>query len=130
MGQKDYWVTNICNMNVSLADLNLTIKAYCSVNLLDHKHYSYTFEQLESSRTSGSIAKKRNRIVVRDIAPKVLKTDVQFLKDAYIPSKIKSLYEIKTENYEELAVTDEQFAEDNAELADIDTKPMIIKDQK
>jgi len=127
MHKKDFWVTNICNRNVSLADLNLTIKAFSSVNLMDSRHYSYTLEQLEKSQKSGSIFNKRNRIKVRKVPPEVIKMDVPFLKETYIPSRERSVFEIKDEKYEELTLSDEQFAEENAELADLDTKPLIIK---
>lgn len=127
MHKKDFWVTNIYNRNVSLADLNLTIKAFSSVNLMDSRHYSYTLEQLEKSQKSGSIFNKRNRIKVRKVSPEVIKMDVPFLKETYIPSRERSVFEIKDEKYEELTLSDEQFAEENAELADLDTKPLIIK---
>ena len=119
-----FWVTNICNMNVSLADLNLTIKAYSSVNLLDKKHYQYTFEQLTKSVESGSIFKKRDKIVVRKIAPEALKANLPFTRETFIPSRERSIYAIKEENYEELNVSDEQFASDNAELTEMDVKPL------
>ena len=123
-GAVTFWVTNICNMNVSLADLNLTIKAYSSVNLLDKKHYQYTFEQLTKSVESGSIFKKRDKIMVRKIAPEVLKSNIPLTRETFIPSRERSLYVIKEENYEELNVSDEQFADDNAELIEMDTKPI------
>ena len=129
MSRKDFWVTNISKMNVSLSDLNLTVKAFSSVNLLDHRHYSYTLEQLEASKKNGSIARKKDKIKVRDIAPEVIKMNVPFLRETYIPSRERSAYEIKNETYEELSLSDEQFAEENAETADLDTKPLIIKER-
>ena len=129
MSRKDFWVTNISKMNVSLSDLNLTVKAFSSVNLLDHRHYSYTLEQLEASKKNGSIARKKDKIKVRDIAPEVIKMNVPFLRETYIPSRERSAYEIKKETYEELSLSDEQFAEENAETADLDTKPLIIKER-
>jgi hypothetical protein len=128
MCQKDFWITNITNMNVCLSDLNLTVKAFHSVNLLDRKHYHYTIEQLELSRKTGSIAKRKNKIVVRDNAPEVITKNIAFLKESYIPDRRKSTYEIRNEKYEELSITDEQFAEENADLADLDTKPIISKE--
>lgn len=119
-----FWVTNISNMNVSLADLNLTIKAYSSVNLLDKRHYSYTFDQLAKSVESGSVFKKRDKIVVRKIAPEVMKANIPLTRETFIPSRERSVYTIKEENYEELNVSDEQFAEDNAELVEMDVKPI------
>ncbi len=129
MQKKDYWVTNISKMNVSLADLNLTIRAMSSVNLLDKKHYSYTYEQLELSRIQGSMAKKKDKIVPRDFPPEIKrKTDVVFIKDATIPPREKSIFDVKQIHYEELNLTDEQFADENAETAELDRQPLIVKD--
>jgi hypothetical protein len=129
-----FWVTNISNMNVSLADLNLTVKAYSSVNLLDKKHYYYTQEQLTKSVESGSIHKKRDKIIVRKVAPEILKANVPLTRETFIPTRERSLLAIKEENYEELTLSeedqkksDEMFAKENADTADADTKPMIQK---
>jgi hypothetical protein len=128
-----FWVTNICPMNVSLADLALTIKAYTSVNLLDKKHYQYTPEQLQKSFTSGSIFKKRDKIVIRKIAPEILRANVPLTRETFIPTRERSLLVIKEENYEELNTeedqkkSDEAFASANADLADADSKPLPQK---
>jgi len=121
-------------MNVSLADLNLTIKAYSSVNLLDKKHYQYTLEQLIKSVEAGSIFKKRDKIVVRKIAPEILKANVPLTRETFIPTRERSLLSIKEENYEELNLSeadqkksDEEFAKANADLADADSKPLPQK---
>jgi len=129
MDKKDFWVTNICNRNVSLADLNLTIKAFSSVNLLDSRHYSYTFEQLKQSEISGSIFKKSTKIKVRKVPPTAIKTNMLVTRDAHIPGRERSVFEIKNDHYEELTVSDEQFAKENADLADLDTKPLVIKEK-
>jgi hypothetical protein len=124
---KEFWITNICNRNVSLADLNLTIKAYSSINLLDNKHYNYSTEQIEESVTKGSIYKKRNKIFVRKIAPEVTTaTQISFKKDERIPDRHTSLFEIKQEKYEELELSDEEFADENADIAEQDRLPSLI----
>lgn len=119
-----FWLTNISNRNVSLTDLNLTVKAYSSVNLLDKKHYQYTPEQLVKSAESGSIFKKRNKLVVRKIAPEILKANVPLSRETFIPSRERSMLVIKEENYEELNVSDEQFAQENADIVELDSKPI------
>jgi len=127
-----FWLTNISNMNVSLTDLNLTVKAYSCVNLLDAKHYYYTPEQLQKSAESGSIFKKRNKLVVRKISPEILQpinfqfgaNSISVVHDAFIPSRERSVLTIKEENYEELNISDEQFADENAEIVELDTKPI------
>ncbi len=113
---QEYWLTNTCPRNVSLADLNLTIKAYTSVNLLDKKHYQYTLEQLNKSVESGSVYKKRDKIVVRKFAPELFDNNVKINHDEIIPSREKSVLEIKEEKYEELDLSDEKFAAENADL--------------
>lgn len=113
--KESFWVANISKRNVSLADLNLTIKSYTSVDLLSN-HYYYTKEQLIKSVESGSIFKKRDKIVVRKISPEILKANMPFLKDSFIPSRERSVMEIKEELYEELDISDEEFAEESADL--------------
>jgi len=122
-----FWVINISKMNVSLSDLNLTIKAYNSVNLMDTKHYQYKIEQLKKSVESGSIFKKRDKIIVRKVTPEVLIANIAITRETFMPTRERSLLSIKEKNYEELNVSDEEFAKDNADTADADTKPMIQK---
>lgn len=111
-----FWVTNFSNRNVSLADLNVTIKAFSSVNLMDTKHYKYTLQQLEKSAKNGSLFKKKHFISIRKIEPLILKLDIPLLKETYIPSRERSVLEIREETYEELVLSDEQFAADNSDL--------------
>lgn len=107
--------------NVSLADLNLTINAYTTVDLLT-KHYHYTMSQLINSVKSGSIYKKRDKIKVREVAPEVFKFNIPTAEETFFPDRTKSIFSVKEEYYQELDMSDEKFAEENAELADLDTK--------
>ncbi len=118
MKKKSFWLTNICNRNVSIADLNLTIKAFSSVNLLDKKHYYYTLEQLQKSATSGSIFKKRKILSVRQVDPVIMKMNVPLANETYINNRQRSILDIKEESYEELSLSDEQFAAENSDLAE------------
>jgi hypothetical protein len=123
-----FWLTNISDRNVSLSDLNLTINAFTSVNLLDKKHYKYTLEQLEKSVKEGSVFKKRNKIVKRNLAPEQTKKyNISINKEEVIPSRERSLFTIKETNYDELNVSDEQFAKDNIEIVTLDEKPLLKK---
>lgn len=125
---KTFWVTNISKYNVSLSDLNLTIKAFSSVNLLDKKHYSYDVDQLVASKVYGSIYHKRNKIVIRDEAPEIIKMNVPVLAETFLPSRERSIYSIKDEKYEELEMSDEDFAKENADMVDLDSiKPIFIR---
>jgi len=123
--EETFWVTNISNMNVSLSDLALTINASSTVNLLDKRHYKYTKEQLIKSAKEGSLFKKRNKIFVRKLAPEVENKKKLFLSDNIIPTRKRSIFEITETKYEELNLSDEKYAEENAEIAEIDSK--IIK---
>jgi hypothetical protein len=128
-----FWVTNFSNRNVTLADLAVNIRAYTSVNLLDKRHYQYTLEQLEKSEKEGSIFNKRTFIKKRLIPPVVVKEEMPFLKETVIPSRERSTLVIKETHYEELEISeddqkkkDEEYADENAELADMDSiKPVI-----
>jgi len=122
MSPQNFWITNISNVDVSLSDLNLTIRAYSSINLLDNKHYNFKIDQLKKSAESGSIFKKRNKIYVRKVPPIYNKINLPVVDDAFIPTRQKSAYEIKQEKYEELLISDDAFAEENADLAELDRK--------
>lgn len=130
MSKKEFWVTNVSKMNVSLADLALTIKSLTSVNLLDERHYYYTPEQLIKSATNGSLAAKKDKIVLRNKVPEIIKSQMSCAKETVIPSRERSVLKIEQENYEELNVTDEQFADENADTAEIDRQPVFTKEYK
>jgi hypothetical protein len=139
-----FWLTNISNRNVSLTDLNLTVKAWSAINLMDTRHYKYTIEQLRKSEESGSIFKKRDKLVVRKVAPDVesshvsldfLTKTITVCKDATIPSRERSILNIKEEYYEELNIDEkndekldlEKFAKENADLIEMDAQPLLKK---
>lgn len=129
-----FWVTNMSPMNVTLADLALNIKAFSSVNLLDKRHYKYTLEQLNKSKESGSLFKKRDKIAVREVAPPdPEKQKTPFAQSSFFPDRARSLYKIEETEYEELAVSDqdqkkqdELYAKENADLAEIDIQRSVI----
>jgi hypothetical protein len=103
----EFWVTNLSNRNVTLADLNISVPARSSVNLLDDRHYSFTEIQLRVSAENGSIYNKRDKIVVRKVAPKLQKAKpLPFYQDV-MSTRSTSIFEMKQENYEELNIEDE-----------------------
>lgn len=111
-----FWVTNICKRNVSLADLNLTIKAFTSVNLLDKRHYSYTLDQLNKSHESGSLFAKSSMIKKREIPPIIEEAKkMLYQQDSVIPDRARSVLVIKDEKYEELSAFDDSFQEEDPE---------------
>jgi hypothetical protein len=91
---------------------------------MDTKHYKYTIEQLNASVKNGSLYKKSNKIVVRKVAPEIKKSNVPSMVDAIIPSREKSIFKINQEKYEELSISDEEFAKENADLAELDSQPV------
>lgn len=129
-----FWVTNMSPMNVTLADLALNIKAFSTVNLLDKRHYGYTLEQLIKSKESGSLFKKRDKIAIRDVPPpRPEKPKTPFAQSSFFPDRARSIYEIEEEEYEELKVSDqdqkkqdELYAQENADLAEIDIQRSVI----
>lgn len=136
--EQHFWVTNYSNRNVSLADLALTIPAFRTVNLMDTKHYQYTLEQLQKSAESGSLHMKRDKIFVRPVhlseVPESTYIDllavedkVKFKREASIPSRERSTLVIKEEKYDELNITDEEFASENADTANMDAQPLVVK---
>ena len=110
--EKVFWITNISPRNVTLSDLNISIPALASVNLLDSKHYYLTEEQLITSSTTGSIFKKRHLLAVRRVPPQMIPKE-QITRDpnAIIPNRSISTYEIKQQQYEELSIVDENILE-------------------
>ena len=117
MDKKQFWITNISNMLVNIHDLNLFIKPYSSINLLDRRHYLLTENQLYWSAKTGSIFKKRDKIFVRGIAPE-LKQDLalDIGLEPILPYKQLSTVEFKEEVYEELLISEEEMADNNSEL--------------
>jgi len=136
--EQTFWVTNVSAMNVTLADLALNIKAFSTVNLLDKKHYKYTLEQLLKSKESGSLFKKRDKIVVRHIPPPdPEKNKVPIVYGAIIPDRMRSLFQIEEQEYDELKVSeedqkkqDEIFAKENADLVEIDIQRSVVNPPK
>jgi hypothetical protein len=122
-----FWVINISDRNVSLADLNVTIPAFASVNLLSKNHY-LTEEQLNKSLTSGSIFAKRDKIKKRVVPPpEKKKEELPIDREAVRFSNTKSVFEIKQEKYEDLGVSEDDFAAQNADTVELDRLPLISK---
>lgn len=116
--QLSFWITNCSKLNVSLADLGITVKSMTSVNLLDEKHYTFTLPQLMKSLHEGSIFKKRDKIKLREKPPVQIKNQIQVNKNTFIDSRTKSIVEIEYKKYEELVTDDDKYGEDIADLAD------------
>jgi len=117
---KEFWITNISNKAISLADLGIHIFPMRSINLLDKNHYrDITEEQLTKSASSGSLFAKSKYVVVRKIAPGTpMKTYIPVQEDAVFPTRQRSAIEVEKITYDELNVSDEEYAEENADIAE------------
>jgi len=126
---KELWITNLSKVDVSLADLNVTIRSFASVNLLDSRHYSITETQANASIKSGSIYKKRDKIRVRVAAPPPAPAITILQQETSLPSRARSGIPKLVPLYEEYNVSDEQYAEELAETAEQDRKPRHSRNQ-
>lgn len=114
----DFWITNISKMNVCLRDLNLTVKARSSINLMDLKHYRYTLEQLQKSAESGSLYRKSDKIKVCNVAPTFRSKRIQLSKEplARVNNPLFSTATVVEEKFEELLDNDIEMASDIADI--------------
>ena len=89
-----------------------------SINLLS-KGYNITLEQAEKSEASGSLFKRSHSVIHRKVPPQGAKklttynpTDPIFdPKGSAIQSRAHSAVKVEEPHYEELTITDEQYAE-------------------
>lgn len=116
-----FWITNKSKKAVHLQDIGVVIYPFRSLNLLDRKHYSLTKQQLEKSKENGSLFRRKNEVVVREVPPGApIKQYIELQKDAIIPTRQRSIVEIENIKYEELNVSDDDYAAENAENAQSD----------
>jgi len=117
---REFLVMNISNRDVSLSDLNLTIRAKRTVNLLDNRHYNFTLEQLQLSLKSGSLFKKSNilKVIPNKIKnPKLLEIPKKTtFPDKHRTTVVVNYYEYKEEDFEDDLKVAEHIAEENAKL--------------
>jgi hypothetical protein len=109
---REFWVSNVSEKNVCLADLALTVPARRHINLLDSKHFSYTLEQLEKSRDSGSLFKKSRLVKVREVAPEPLVKPGKYKSKTpmFMKYNLRAAPEIEEPYFEELDVDEVSFA--------------------
>lgn len=116
-----FWITNITRKAHHLHDIGVMIYPMRSLNLLDNKHYNLTRVQLEKSKESGSLFKKQDAVVVRKVAPEIAGIQyIPFKENAMFPYKQRSAVEVENIKYEELNVSDDTYAADNADMAQTD----------
>lgn len=114
---QSFWITNYSKQNVTLSDLNITVRSYTSVNLLDQKHYKFTEDQLLKSKESGSLFIKRNKISIRSVTPVGREDKILFDSKSFFKDRAKTQIEAAPPQYfKELDVSDEEMASDNADI--------------
>ena len=128
---KEFWVTNISReYDVALGDLRLTIRRGRTVNLLDSKHYSYTYEQLKASAENGSIKRKSSVIKVLEKAPKPRpKMILETKNDLHVLRRSNNAVKVNQPYYEELEVKDDEQSE-LIESVYHDHAPALAVDEK
>lgn len=123
---KSFWIINISNRLISLGDLGVLLLPRKPVNLSDPKHYSFTEEQILKSLTTGSISKYKKIKKIKECQAPSLKrykgpATINVEENNIFPSKIRSLLEHKEYNYDEdNSISDDEYAKENADLADED----------
>jgi hypothetical protein len=111
---KEFWIINHSSSDISLDDLNYTIKSRKIVNLLDKRHFDITEDQILQSITSGCIYRRRDKIKIRVSGPEVKKDEPNISNNPLI-DRSRSVYEQKTQYFDELKVDDLEFIEANIE---------------
>jgi hypothetical protein len=93
------------------------------MNLLDDKHFSYTLEQLELSKTSGSLFKKGRLIKIRQVEPDPPLPAGKYLSKTpmFMRYQVRGLADVEEPYFEELQVSEETFAD---EMTDDGSNPL------
>ncbi|KKN18076.1 hypothetical protein LCGC14_0959350 [marine sediment metagenome] len=109
----NWWITNVSDMNVCLADLGITVPAGRSWNLLDKKHFQFKVEDLERSRAIGSINKKRDKIKTGITHQQIVKSSHELAKQP-IQTRKRSAVKITESKYDDgdWLFSDEEHAEE------------------
>jgi len=107
---KEYWITNISKRNITLSDLGISVPRETCVNLLS-KNYYLKPEQIEKSVSSGSIFKKRDKILsnTKPREPEIKRIE---LSSRPVLRPPRSIAHIEVKEFEELIISDEKFADE------------------
>jgi len=119
MSAKNLWITNISNRDIALHDLNLIIPSKKSINLYDFKHSRLTEEQINASMSSGSIFKKKSNLFINDKLPKSARP-IKKVNELPLIGARKNDIIIEKTNFDELNINEEEYAAENADLAEAD----------
>lgn len=140
---EEFWVTNISKtQDIRVGDLRLTFRRGQSVNLLakgrnGKPRYNLTKEDIEKSRTSGSLFKKSHVLKIRENAPIVFNHRVDIVDSTNrTNSRLKrKASEIEVPDFPDLDFEEEeddleQYAAQNADVDFEDRRPVLVVDPK
>lgn len=103
-----FFITNITNRNITIGDLQMSFKAYTTVNLLDFKHYHFTEQQIIDSFQSGSLYKKRKMFKIVNNLPK--KDENKIVNTKVIRfTPPRSIIKVEDKNFKELNYNDQDY---------------------
>ena len=119
---KEFWIINISNVNVMLADLCFNIPKGCYYNLLDAKHFHYTWDQIEKSAESGSLFKKSDKVKHVPEKPNFGKKLRSEMSTIPAERKIRTVVKVEVVNYDAILFSDEQYAQEISEIFDEEKK--------
>lgn len=119
--QDSLWVVNITKRNISVPDLGCHIPAMRNVDLLDKRNYLCTRQQVETSLATGDLSKRRDAIVVRAVPPTAVVAEwIPQDRAAIYPIRQRPATPIEKVHYDELELSDEQFAAEQSDSAQSD----------
>lgn len=108
-----FFVINVSNRNVCLSDLALTIPAGRCYDLLND-NFSFTIEQLKASLKDGSLYRKRDKIKIGKGRPEVVEVGRIEMSEYPIITRPRSAVKIKEPVFEDLMLSDEDYANEMA----------------
>ncbi len=118
-----FWIINISKVSVMLSDLNFNIKPGQYCNLLDPKHFHYTYEQLVKSSESGSLFKKKDKVAIcGEEKPSFKKKETREMSTIPAVKPVRSVVRVFEPDYDALLFSDEHYAQEISELFDEDKK--------
>lgn len=115
---KSLYIKNISKQDIHLSDLGIIIKSFKTINLYNIHRFHFTEEQINNSIKSGSIFKRKNKIIFIENLESITKSNtyIKTSKDNLLYDKNRSLIERKKIKIDDLD-DDLDFAIENSDLA-------------
>lgn len=111
------------NTDINLSDLNIVLRSHTSIDLL--KSGTINLSQIEKSINTGSIFKRKNKIIIGRPAPIIAEP----LMLSQLPRKCRSkntVINVK-ENIDDFVTEEDPLAADLSDSAELDRKPNFKK---